>query len=45
MRALVEAGLMEGPLPDYVRDAPRLGSTIIVDNGAIVAGKNDSSNK
>jgi hypothetical protein len=45
MRALVEAGLMEGPLPDYVRDAPRLGSTIIVDHGAIVAGKDDASNK
>ena len=45
MRALVEAGLMEGPLPDYVRDAPRLGSTIIVDHGAIVAGKDDALSK
>ena len=45
MRSLVEAGLMEGPLPDYVRDAPCMGSTIVVDHGAIVAGKDDASNK
>jgi hypothetical protein len=45
MRSLVEAGLMEVPLPDYVRDAPRMGGTIIVDHGAIVAGKDDASNK
>jgi hypothetical protein len=45
MRSLVEAGLMEGPLPDYVKDAPRMRSTIIVDHGAIVAGKDDASNK
>jgi hypothetical protein len=39
MRSLVEAGLMEAPLPDYVRDAPRMGGTILVDHGVIVAGK------
>jgi hypothetical protein len=36
LRVLMEAGLMEGPLPDYVRDAPSLGGSISVNNGALV---------
>lgn len=35
LRAMVEDGLAEAPLPDFVRDAPTLGtSTITVDNGS-----------
>jgi hypothetical protein len=45
MRSLVEAGLMEAPLPDYVRDAPCMGSTILVDHGAIVLGKDDATKR
>jgi hypothetical protein len=36
MQALMEAGLMEGPLPDFLRDAPVLGGTIRVDHGSFV---------
>lgn len=33
IHAMVEAGLMETPLPSQVRDAPRLGGTICVELG------------
>jgi len=37
MRALMEAGIMTGPLPHYIKDAASLGEggTIVVDNGAV----------
>jgi hypothetical protein len=35
MRAMIEAGFMEGPLPRYMQDAPSLGGTISVVNGAV----------
>jgi len=35
LQALMEAGLVEGPLPDFIRDAPAMGSsTIRVNNGS-----------
>lgn len=39
MRAMIEAGMMQGPLPQYVVDAPSLGGTIRVVDGAIVRDK------
>ena len=38
LRAMVNAGLAKAPLPDYVRDAPTVGSaTITVDHGSFAA--------
>lgn len=38
LQALMDAGLMEGPLPDFLRDAPSLGSTTIrVNHGSFAA--------
>jgi len=35
LRAMMDAGLAEAPLPDFVRDAPTLGATTItVENGS-----------
>ena len=35
LRAMMDSGLAEAPLPDFVRDAPSLGmGTIVVDNGS-----------
>jgi hypothetical protein len=36
VQALLEAGLMDGPLPDFLRDAPPLGGTIRVDQRSFV---------
>jgi hypothetical protein len=33
LQALVDAGLMDAPLPDFIRDAPALGGTIRTDSG------------
>ena len=35
MEALVEAGVLQGPLPHCMRDAPLHGGKIIVNHGAI----------
>ena len=37
LRALMEAGIMKGPLPHYIKDAASLGGggTIVVDHGAV----------
>jgi len=38
LRAMMDAGLAVAPLPDFVRDAPTLGtSTITVENGSFVS--------
>jgi len=36
LQALVDAGFSTGPFPGYVRDAPGLGGTIRVEDGAVV---------
>lgn len=38
IQALIDAGLMEAPLPDFIRDAPSMGGTIRVDHGSFAAG-------
>jgi subtilisin family serine protease len=38
LQALVDAGLAEAPLPDFVRNAPSMGGTIRVEHGAFVSG-------
>ncbi|GAX17166.1 hypothetical protein FisN_10Lh012 [Fistulifera solaris] len=35
MQALLDAGILEGPLPHYMRDAPMLGGRIVVDHSVI----------
>ena len=38
LQALMDAGLMEGPLPDFLRDAPFMGTNVIrVNHGAFAA--------
>lgn len=41
LQALLDAGFATGPLPSYLRDAPGLGGTIRVENGAIVSSSNN----
>ena len=37
---MMDSGLAEAPLPDFVRDAPMLGSTTItVDNGSFAGAE------
>ena len=38
LQALVDAGLMEAPLPDFIKNAPSMGGTIRVENGSFVPG-------
>jgi hypothetical protein len=45
MRALVEAGLLQAPLPDYVKDAPTMGGTIRVHYGAIDSTDDNNNGK
>lgn len=40
MRALIQAGVLQGPLPHYMRDAPLQGGKITVNHGAIVRSDN-----
>ena len=38
LQALMDAGLVEGPLPDFLRDAPSMGTNVIrVNHGAFAA--------
>lgn len=37
MQALLDAGILQGPLPHYMRDAPMLGGKIVVDHSAVKA--------
>ena len=39
LQALMDAGLVEGPLPDFLRDAPSMGGIIRVNHGSFAAGK------
>jgi hypothetical protein len=35
MQTLLDAGILEGPLPHYMRDAPMLGGRIVVDHSVV----------
>lgn len=37
LQALIDAGLAEAPLPDFLRNAPSMGGTIRVDHGSYVS--------
>jgi hypothetical protein len=41
LQDLMDAGLMKGPLPHYIRDAPMLGGKITVDHGAVTKSSDE----
>lgn len=41
MQALFDAGILEGPLPHYMRDAPMLGGKIVVDHSHVKTVRKD----
>lgn len=41
MQALLDCGILEGPLPHYMRDAPMLGGKIVVDHSVVKTVRNE----